>query len=93
MPQNIICCSEYQRYKLLKAIHNDYVIQNVQYRLFRISKIQTFERNLPQIDYLCEENRKGVKSQRYKLLKAIHNIKKCPTNIHIVVQNIKDTNF
>ena len=86
-------CSEYQRYKLLKAIHNDcgkwififFVVQNIKdtnfwkqfttlmsmlvmiNMLFRISKIQTFESN----------------SQRIGLHKLLN----------FVVQNIKDTNF
>ena len=39
------CCSEYQRYQLLRAIHNTKWLSPRISRLFRISKISTFESN------------------------------------------------
>ena len=86
-------CSEYQRYKLLKAIHNYtlyifhilLVVQNIkdtnfwkQFTTFIYSSLLMFS---------CSEY------QRYKLLKAIHNCLSLAVVMIIVVQNIKDTNF
>ena len=92
-------CSEYQRYKLLKAIHNGIVllantpgvVQNIKdtnfwkqfttftvktsekCKLFRISKIQTFESNSQLKSYIENYETSCSEYQRYKLLKAIHN--------------------
>ena len=72
-PYNCICCSEYQRYKFLKANHNQPNSGNSGNMLFRISKIQIFESKsqlsvLSGFDgFCCSEY------QRYKFLKAIHN--------------------
>ena len=86
-------CSEYQRYKLLKAIHNPpqmkklprRVAQNIkdtnfwkQFTTFRVVEVLFF---------CCSEY------QRYKLLKAIHNSSLSNSNKDAVAQNIKDTNF
>ena len=67
------CCSEYQRYQLLRAIHNRRGLHTIIYRLFRISKISTFESNSQRramvrpLTVCCSEY------QRYQLLRAIHN--------------------
>jgi len=42
------CCSEYQRYQLLRAIHNTQIETEFSTKLFRISKISTFESNSQQ---------------------------------------------
>ena len=61
--------------------------------LFRISKIQVFESNSqhnpkdPELEKRCSEY------QRYKFLKAIHNILHPDSLLLVVVQNIKDTSF
>ena len=44
----IVCCSEYQRYQLLRAIHNRTSSCSIISLLFRISKISTFESNSQQ---------------------------------------------
>ena len=111
-------CSEYQRYKLLKAIHNTLGQHLVFLQLLRISKIQTFESNsqlgkLPSQTHNVAQNIKDTnfwkqftteadkqyliescsEYQRYKLLKAIHNLKIMSIKLLRVAQNIKDTNF
>ena len=86
-------CSEYQRYKLLKAIHNYLPASVAIVKLFRISKIQTFESNSQQICSVVVLPVSCSEYQRYKLLKAIHNDLVCEIDGKIVVQNIKDTNF
>ena len=112
-------CSEYQRYKLLKAIHNNHVynlllevvVQNIkdtnfwkqftticrqqkkEVGLFRISKIQTFESNSQRHSHVFNCFHSCSEYQRYKLLKAIHNLKWNVKISNSVVQNIKDTNF
>ena len=86
-------CSEYQRYKLLKAIHNYRMCLPVERLLLRISKIQTFESNSQLCSTAASIARCCSEYQRYKLLKAIHNK---GFSVHIwfpVAQNIKDTNF
>ena len=112
-------CSEYQRYQLLRAIHNtnadtfffNVVVPNIKdinfweqfttmsinkpmmAKLFRISKISTFESNsqpkLRQLSKLhsCSEY------QRYQLLRAIHNTVWYYSLLFSVVPNIKDINF
>ena len=93
-------CSEYQRYKFLKAIHNAItnrywlveVVQNIKdtsfwkqfttigwrpyshVRLFRISKIQVFESNSQRILRSRRRTSSCSEYQRYKFLKAIHNV-------------------
>ena len=95
-----LCCSEYQRYKLLKAIHNNFnrameavkVAQNIKdtnfwkqftttpastrryLLLLRISKIQTFESNSQHQSNMISAASRCSEYQRYKLLKAIHNM-------------------
>ena len=88
-----ICCSEYQRYQLLRAIHNAIELNPHFSALFRISKISTFESNSQQI--YREIIRKSCCSeyQRYQLLRAIHNDTWWDWNGYSVVPNIKDINF
>ena len=89
----VLCCSEYQRYKLLKAIHNTPekdvkgkdVVQNIKDTNF-------WKQFTTNIKFLCT-NFGCSEYQRYKLLKAIHNSFLNSTSLLIVVQNIKDTNF
>ena len=112
-------CSEYQRYQLLRAIHNLYrwfrrwrkVVPNIKdinfweqfttylnsinevSKLFRISKISTFESNSQPLlggmyqSFCCSEY------QRYQLLRAIHNFAIIISTSLPVVPNIKDINF
>ena len=112
-------CFRLQRYKLLKAIHNnrlpppnrdtvvsDYkdtnfwkqfttfaFVSNSCKSLFQTTKIQTFESN----SQLHKPYRRCLprcfRLQRYKLLKAIHNLSKLFTANGTVVSDYKDTNF
>ena len=61
--------------------------------LFRISKIQTFESNSQLYAFNVKYAEGCSEYQRYKLLKAIHNVCFTISNAVKVVQNIKDTNF
>ena len=87
------CCSEYQRYKLLKAIHNTIFGFSNKIELLRISKIQTFESNSQPNSCFSFIFSSCSEYQRYKLLKAIHNLIVSFTLSKFVAQNIKDTNF
>ena len=86
-------CSEYQRYKLLKAIHNKHqiprtamiVAQNIKDTNFWKQFTTFFSKMF--LVFSCSEY------QRYKLLKAIHNITQSQPKLRVVAQNIKDTNF
>ena len=85
-------CSEYQRYKLLRAIHNVKPWTKRTLELFRISKIQTLRaiHNIPWTEKFvgcCSEYK------RYKLLRAIRQLWYISFRWSQVVQNIKDTNF
>ncbi len=88
-----LSCSEYQRYKFLKAIHNPYKSNRKSIPLFRISKIQIFESNSQRIGAFFQTVRSCSEYQRYKFLKAIHNFFAKHFAGNNVVQNIKDTNF
>ena len=87
------CCSEYQRYNFLKAIHNATARACHLHRLFRISKIQFFESNSQHSQTIIVQIWGCSEYQRYNFLKAIHN--PCVSSIlnPSVVQNIKDTIF
>ena len=80
-PDNI-CCFVYQRYQLLKAIHNLLRGRNRIWWLFRISKIPIIESN-SQL-FLCELQLIAgcFVYQRYQLLKAIHNTIKKTINMY-----------
>ena len=67
-------CFRLQRYKLLKAIHNAKLKESHKDVLFQTTKIQTFESNSQRaIEEIAKFNR-CFRLQRYKLLKAIHNM-------------------
>ena len=86
-------CSEYQRYKLLKAIHNAannilkfaLVVQNI--------KDTNFWKQFTTYFFIYNHSKCCSEYQRYKLLKAIHNHIYIVLYFKLVVQNIKDTNF
>ena len=88
-----IGCFEYQRYKLLKAIHNTAtmsptptaVVSNIKDINFW-KQFTTNSKNY-KLSVYCFEY------QRYKLLKAIHNELKELNLPMPVVSNIKDINF
>ena len=87
------CCFRLQRYKLLKAIHN---LQHSRMRsqmLFQTTKIQTFESNSQRASTSTAGSAGCFRLQRYKLLKAIHNIGQTRQIWVIVVSDYKDTNF
>jgi len=69
------CCSEYQRYNFLKAIHNIPTKIYEVLSLFRISKIQFFESNSQLTDFKPNTIIGCSEYQRYNFLKAIHNKK------------------
>jgi len=87
------CCSEYQRYKLLRAIHNSVIAPPIKFLVVQNIKDTNF----------CEQFTTALKLyrnlfgcseyQRYKLLRAIHNGVGVLSMPNFVVQNIKDTNF
>ena len=86
-------CSEYQRYQLLRAIHNTIISVEYYYKLFRISKISTFESNSQHCNMLISKSYCCSEYQRYQLLRAIHNQSFLIRKLSIVVPNIKDINF
>jgi len=86
-------CSEYQRYQLLRAIHNcplstcnnQYVVPNIKDINFW-EQFTTTTSNNPHSSG-CSEY------QRYQLLRAIHNFAGYLMYKRFVVPNIKDINF
>ena len=62
-------------------------------RLFRISKISTFESNSQRRGYNGSAAIGCSEYQRYQLLRAIHNGRSSCVNPVVVVPNIKDINF
>ena len=86
-------CSEYQRYQLLRAIHN--LNESIAFfiELFRISKISTFESNSQPGHKKANERSCCSEYQRYQLLRAIHNLDDLVKPVLLVVPNIKDINF
>ena len=87
------CCSEYQRYQLLRAIHNElFVCQAPQLVVPNIKDINFWEQFTTvslvlKIPFGCSEY------QRYQLLRAIHNTFPAFSGLKFVVPNIKDINF
>ena len=62
-------------------------------QLFQTTKIQIFESNSQHLESsTCVESR-CFRLQRYKFLKAIHNILAFRTVKYVVVSDYKDTNF
>ncbi len=86
-------CSEYQRYQLLRAIHNKPPPHKNLDLLFRISKISTFESNSQLFKAKSMSIASCSEYQRYQLLRAIHNPNKSAAMNASVVPNIKDINF
>ena len=86
-------CSEYQRYQLLRAIHNSQTRSFFLLLLFRISKISTFESNSQLFPESAEQLSGCSEYQRYQLLRAIHNTVSHSSATCQVVPNIKDINF
>ena len=86
-------CFKLQRYKLLKAIHNNPVPPHTTHWLFQTTKIQTFESNSQRPCSRTRRPPRCFKLQRYKLLKAIHNCPQVASLPVAVVSNYKDTNF
>ena len=62
-------------------------------QLFQTTKIQTFESNSQPIMLACLLYLSCFRLQRYKLLKAIHNIFVVFSKLKFVVSDYKDTNF
>ena len=87
------CCFRLQRYKLLKAIHNDPREGEEDGQLFQTTKIQTFESN----SQLGMENTlvqlSCFRLQRYKLLKAIHNYPSHDSRVEQLFQTTKIQTF
>ena len=86
-------CSEYQRYQLLRAIHNLLWVVFLVIWLFRISKISTFESNSQLERHRVISMKRCSEYQRYQLLRAIHNLFFHTFSAPRVVPNIKDINF
>ena len=86
-------CFEYQRYQLLKAIHNLIGKPYLFNKLFRISKIPIIESNSQPNFLKYQFWRCCFEYQRYQLLKAIHNTEYVIDRVRKVVSNIKDTNY
>ena len=75
-------CFRSQRYKILKPIHNwleDFLIV---FLLFQITKIQNFETNSQQCHSWVSKTIYCFRSQRYKILKPIHNC--CPQHCKLL---------
>ena len=86
-------CSPSQRYKFLKAIHNTVEGHEHLTVMFAVTKIQIFESNSQLSVPVWPSSVRCSPSQRYKFLKAIHNL-----GIHydanlFDVRRHKDTNF
>ena len=88
-----IRCFRCQRYKFLKAIHNKWKPSHHIKRLFSMSKIQIFESNSQHLFIPYPNNVCCFRCQRYKFLKAIHNIQWGHLPHGTVVFDVKDTNF
>ena len=91
--QNLCRCFRLQRYKFLKAIHNDNLLPAEQMKVVSDYKDTNFWKQfttngIPANARLC-----CFRLQRYKFLKAIHN-RRCPARRwQSVVSDYKDTNF
>ena len=89
----ISSCSEYQRYQLLRAIHNqpnpENFLEGVVPNIKDINFWEQFTTRVQITNFLncCSEY------QRYQLLRAIHNGFRGDDGFIIVVPNIKDINF
>ena len=86
-------CFRLQRYKFLKAIHNFYQHIASSKELFQTTKIQIFESNSQRKSGNSVLKVRCFRLQRYKFLKAIHNLLTCVCRNFHVVSDYKDTNF
>ena len=86
-------CFRLQRYKFLKAIHNHAGYGTQVRKLFQTTKIQIFESNSQRSLIMIEIGDCCFRLQRYKFLKAIHNLLLHRHDQLKVVSDYKDTNF
>ena len=86
-------CFRQQRYKFLKAIHNLIMGTLYNQKLFQTTKIQIFESNSQLWNFRPEIPVRCFRQQRYKFLKAIHNVLFRAVLPVLVVSDNKDTNF
>ena len=63
-----------QKYKILKAIHNVFCVVNIFLKFFKHAKIQNFESDSQLRELANAENVGFLSMQKYKILKAIHNM-------------------
>ena len=87
----LICCCWYQRYCLLKAIHNLGISRIVSEMLLLVSKILFIESNSQHFYASVQLFHCCCWYQRYCLLKAIHNSWLTMCRLITVVVGIKDT--
>ena len=88
-----VCCCWYQRYWILKAIHNSIMYCFHQSELLLVSKILNSESNSQRLNYSALKKHSCCWYQRYWILKAIHNGFGCWQSFVWVVVGIKDTEF
>ena len=62
-------------------------------QLFQTTKIQIFESNSQPNFLWISSDISCFRLQRYKFLKAIHNVDVPVRKVHVVVSDYKDTNF
>ena len=86
-------CFRLQRYKFLKAIHNNAILVKIYSMLFQTTKIQIFESNSQPVFTYYHHPPRCFRLQRYKFLKAIHNACYYTIDNDMVVSDYKDTNF
>ena len=87
------CCYWYQRYLILKAIHNKISNTSYSFVLLLISKIPHFESNSQHMPKRIFNAMSCYWYQRYLILKAIHNVVGLRNRAGFVVTDIKDTSF
>ena len=86
-------CFEYQRYKLLKAIHNPAPTWTPKLKVVSNIKDINFWKQFTTVRRGEANFKRCFEYQRYKLLKAIHNSLGVLSSNSFVVSNIKDINF
>ena len=89
----MFCCFRLQRYKLLKAIHNGTGIVDNGGEVVSDYKDTNFWKQFTTISYCYYLLSRCFRLQRYKLLKAIHNLRTEIETYANVVSDYKDTNF
>ena len=88
-----ICCFRLQRYKLLKAIHNNLWASSTPSCVVSDYKDTNFWKQFTTEHVKVLTTLGCFRLQRYKLLKAIHNSTKRVIGCWYVVSDYKDTNF